>query len=243
MEELGLEQWVDSDLSYGHADITSAMLVPGTPFVRIGLLAILADVVAGTPPSGPVSPTTDLSIHMARPSALRSVHLEARVLKAGATLVVIQTLLTADDEKQPFATSLATFMNRPVDVGDRARPKARRLELPLGARIGARVLRPGTVELDPRDDIGNAFHGTVLGGVTAVLGELAAESVTTDDEPFVVTDLDIRFLNRVRVGPVRAVAEVIIDGPESRGRGVTISDTGYGDRIVAYVSAGGSSAW
>ena len=35
--ELGLTHWVDQGVSYGKADITSEMLVPGTSFVRIGI--------------------------------------------------------------------------------------------------------------------------------------------------------------------------------------------------------------
>jgi acyl-coenzyme A thioesterase PaaI-like protein len=94
--ELGLTHWVDHDVSYGNADVTADMLVPGTSFVRIGILATFADLVAGQPPSGAMNPTTDLSVHIDHPAEMSTVHLESRVVKAGATLVVIQTRLTAD---------------------------------------------------------------------------------------------------------------------------------------------------
>jgi acyl-coenzyme A thioesterase PaaI-like protein len=94
--ELGLTHWVDHDVSYGNADVTADMLVPGTSFVRIGILATFADLLAGQPPSGAMNPTTDLSVHIDHPAEMSTVHLESRVVKAGATLVVIQTRLTAD---------------------------------------------------------------------------------------------------------------------------------------------------
>ncbi len=239
ISELGLEHWVDDDVSYGRAEITADMLVPGTDFVRIGLLTTLVDLVAGQQSFGPITPTTDISVHMVQARGLRTVHLESRVLKAGATLVVVETLLAADDEDEPFATALATFMNRTIEVAPRPEWGTRLLDQPLSARIGARVLRPGTVELMPRDDVANAFHGTIQGGVMAIVGELAAESANGDDAPLALTDLDIRFLNRVKVGPARAVAEVVMDAPKKRVLRVAIRDRGNDDRLVAQVSASG----
>jgi acyl-coenzyme A thioesterase PaaI-like protein len=166
--ELGLTHWVDQDASYGRADITSEMLVPGTSFVRIGVLSTFADVVAGQPPSGAMNPTTDLSVHLDPPTEMSTVRLASRVVKAGATLVVIETRLTADHQAAPFATSLATFMNRNIQVTGRASQHSVRLSQPVAERIGARVTGPGTVEMMIRGDVGNRF-GSVQGGVLAVL--------------------------------------------------------------------------
>ena len=238
--ELGLTHWVDRDVSYGKADITAEMRVPGTSFVRIGILATFADLVAGQPPSGAMNPTTDLSVHIDRPTEMSTVHLESRVVKAGATLVVIETRLTADHLAVPFATSLATFMNRKIQVTGRAGQHSVRLSQPVAERIGAHVTGPGTVEMMIRDDVGNSF-GTVQGGVLAVLAELAAESAVGQDEPFVLTDLDARYLNRVKVGPVEAVAEVLIDRPPRGTLGVHVRDRGEG-RVVTYVAASGTTS-
>ncbi len=238
--ELGLTHWVDRDVSYGQADITSDMLVPGTSFVRIGILTTFADLVAGQPPSGAMNPTTDLSVHVEGPAEMSTVHLESRVVKAGATLVVIETRLTADHQKAPFATSLATFMNRQIQVTGRASRHSLRLRQPVAERIRAHVTRPGTVEMLIRDDVGNSF-GTVQGGVLALLAELAAESAVDQDELFVVTDLDARYVNRVKVGPVEAVAELLIDRPPRRTLVVRIYDQGEG-RLVTYVTASGTTS-
>jgi len=236
IQELGLEHWTDGGASHGRAAIVPEMLVPGTGVVRIGVLTVLADVVAGQPPSGPVSPTTDISVHVAHVRPMKSVSLVSRVLKAGRSLLVAETLLTADEEPEPFATSLVTFMNRSIDVGGGAPPSGQRLGEPVGERIGARVLHPGTVELAPQADLRNEHHGTVQGGVMALLAELAAESALGEAGPVVATDLDIRFLNRVKVGPARATARTLIADPRGWVLGVAIRDAGDADRMAAYTS-------
>jgi uncharacterized protein (TIGR00369 family) len=236
IDELGFEHWFADGQSRGRARVVPGLCVPGTPFVRIGVLAILADLVSGQPESGPVTPTTDLSVHLVRVRPMEWVYLAATVLKAGASLLFVETMLTADDEQEPFATSLATFMTRPVERLDHPDPVDVRLEQPFAARIGAEVLRPGVVEMAPRDDILNVFHGTVKGGILATLGELAAESLWAGGEPHLVTDLDIRFLNRVKVGPVRATARRVVAGRRGEVVDVSLHDAGDAMRPVAHVS-------
>lgn len=212
------------------------MLVPGTDIVRIGVLATLADVVAGQPPLGVISPTTDLSVHVARVRPVQSIDLVSWVRKEGATLVVTETHLMADGEEQPFATSLATFMNRRLHLEGRLRPPHEPLVAPVHARIGAQVLRPSVVEIEPRDDLANGHHGTIQGGVISMLAELAVES-TFEGEPVAVTGLDVRFLNRVKVGPARAVARALTRGVRGIVFSVSIVDAGNDDRPVAQVAA------
>jgi acyl-coenzyme A thioesterase PaaI-like protein len=236
IDELGFEHWFADGQSRGRAQVVPGMCVPGTPFVRIGVLAILADLVSGQPESGPVTPTTDLSVHLVRVVPMEWVNLAATVLKAGASLLFVQTMLTADDEREPFATSLATFMTRPVERLDRPDPVDVRLDQPFATRIGAEVLAPGVVEMAPRADILNAFHGTVQGGILATLGELAAESLWVGDEAHLVSDLDIRFLNRVKVGPVRATARRVVAGRAGEVVDVMLHDAGDAMRPVAHVS-------
>jgi acyl-coenzyme A thioesterase PaaI-like protein len=235
IDELGFEHWFSDGMTCGRALVLPGMCVPGTQIIRIGVLAILADLAAGQPESGAITPTTDLSVRVVRPRPMEWVTLAATVLKAGATLLVVETMLTADDEREPFATSLATFMNRRVTREEQADPVVARLDQPFGARIGARVLGRGVVELEPRHDIGNGFHGTVQGGVLATLGEMAAESLWAADEPHLVSELDIRFLNRVKVGPVLATAHLVVAGPHGDVVVVTMLDAGNAMRPVAHV--------
>jgi len=237
IEELGFEHWFSDGLSCGRVEVVPGMLVPGTPIVRIGLLAVLADLASGQPATGPVTPTTDLSVRVARLRPMESITLAARVLKSGATLLFVETLLTADEEPEPFATSLATFMSRPVVQMERLEPSRTRLTQPLAERIGAEVVGPGVAELALRADILNDHHhGTVQGGLLAVLGELSAASLWAEGEQRLVTDIDIRHLNRVKVGPVRASARIVVDGWRGTVVDGTLVDVGNGGRAVAHVS-------
>ena len=128
IDELGFEHWYVDGVSNGRAQVLPGMCVPGTRIVRIGVLAILADLTSGQPESGPVTPTTDLSVHLERVRPMGWVNLATTVLKAGASLLFVETMLTADDEQQPFATSLATFMRRPVERVDQPYPVGARLD-------------------------------------------------------------------------------------------------------------------
>jgi len=70
----------------------------------------------------------------------------------------------------------------------------------------------------------------------ATLAELAAESALEADRPSVVTSLDIRFLNRVKVGPVRARARPLVRAEGETVLAVSAVDAGNGDRPVAYAT-------
>ena len=107
IDELGFEHWFADGQSRGRARVVPGMCVPGTPFVRIGVLTVLADLVSGQPESGPVTPTTDLSVHLVRVRPMEWVNLAATVLKAGASLLFVETMLTADDELEPFRHAAA----------------------------------------------------------------------------------------------------------------------------------------
>jgi acyl-coenzyme A thioesterase PaaI-like protein len=238
MADLGLDHWIEGDRSHGRAPVTPGLWVPHTEFVRIGVLVQLADAISGQPPSGPITPTTDISLHVTGLRPMASVHLVSRVLKAGRLLAVCETLLMADDEDEPFAYSLSTFMNRSVPILERgARPPQPPLDQPLAERIGARVHARGVVELAPRSGVANPHHDTILGGVVAMLAELAAESLLAGDGPVVVTDLDVRFLNRVKVGPARATARPLMVGPAGQDVVVEIEDVGNEGRPVAFATA------
>jgi uncharacterized protein (TIGR00369 family) len=167
---------------------------------------------------------------------METISVAATPLKAGATLFFVETTLTADDEQEPFATSLATFMNRPVTLVNQFDLVDTRLDRPFHLRIGAEVLSPGVVELELSEDILNGHHGTVQGGVLATVGELAAESLCSGTEAHLVSELDIRFLNRVKVGPVRGVAFPIVEGRQGKVVVVKIMDAGDDMRPVAHVS-------
>jgi uncharacterized protein (TIGR00369 family) len=132
-------------------------------------------------------------------------------------------------------------MSRPVVQMPPLEPAEARLSQPLHERIGAVVLRPGVAELALRDDILNDHHhGTVQGGLLAALAEICATSLwghgEAVGEAHLVTDLDIRYLNRVKVGPVRASAQIVVDGWRGTVVDVTLVDAGSGMRPVAHAT-------
>jgi acyl-coenzyme A thioesterase PaaI-like protein len=236
--DLELDHWIEGSWSHGRVAVTPGLLVPHTEFVRIGVLAHLADVVSGQPPSGSITPTTDINVHVSDLRPMTSVHLASRLLKAGRLLAVCETLLMADDEDDSFAYSLSTFMNRslPPKSGG-ADLKEPPLDRPVAERIGAQIRAPGVVDVASHAEVANVHHGTILGGVLAMLAELATESLFAEGDPVVVTDLDVRFLNRVKVGPARATARTLMVGAAGRDVVVEVEDLGDEGRPVAYAVA------
>ena len=93
------------------------------------------------------------------------------------------------------------------------------------------------MEIDADQWISNGVAGTIQGGVQSLLAEIAAQHAVKPRE-LAVVDLDIRFLNRVRSGPVTASADVAsaeaptqaIDDTFVR---VAITDAGDDGRLVA----------
>ena len=94
--------------------------------------------------------------------------------------------------------------------------------------IAMRVVEPGVTEIEHGPFLQQA-SGSLQGGAVALLGELAAESLT--QRP--VLDLDTRYLTAVRQGPGRATA-VEIGGGLVRAE---VRDVGMDNRLAALVTA------
>lgn len=236
---LGIELWPEDGLTHGKAELKPEMWAPGTASPRIGVLATMVDVVAGSLPTGPVNPTVDLRLSLlSPPPAEGTVLMECRPLKLGRRLYIGETLLHAGDSKRPFARALTTFMNQPIPgvelFGGRA-------SSPVGAPsfdhlLNARVLAPGVVEMDGHPSVSNGFHGTIQGGAQALLAEIASEQALEPLGRFAPIDLDVRYLNRMQTDSAVARAEVLpgeILGARTR---VAIVESGDGGRIVSMVS-------
>jgi acyl-coenzyme A thioesterase PaaI-like protein len=235
---LGLELWAESDTTHGCLELGPEMCAPGTMRPRIGLLATLADVVAGSQPTGPINPTVDLRIQLlSMPSAPCTVRAVCRPLKVGRRLFVGETLMYLDGEGGPFARSTVTFMNQPMPFAPSPRPRDPST-MPASSfdeLLGARYLDRQTVAVDPSPALGNS-RGTVQGGVQAFVAELASEWALAPRGRFAVTDLEIRYLNRVKVGPLVAKAEVLSAGSGGVAVRVPLTDGGAGGRLVSLVS-------
>ncbi len=232
---LGLDLWFEDRLTHGRAELQPEMLAPGTDRPRVGVLATMVDMVAGFLPTGPVNPTVDLRISLVtRPPSTGSVYLVCRPAKLGRRLFVGETLLHTGDVERPFARSTVTFMNERMAAppGSGAPPAEE-----IRASSFDDVLRPRfrdecTVEMDAHPWVSNGPGGTIQGGAQSLLAEIAAERATG----LAVVDLDIRFLNRVRSGPVSARAEVSTRAVDDAFVRVAITELGDDQRLVSLVN-------
>ncbi len=214
---LGISLWTEGDLALARAEVQPEYFKPGTDRVRLGVLATLVDMVAGSPAHAIINPTVDLRVSLLAPAPTSgSIELVTHPVKSGRLLFVGETLLHTGDPAQPFARSVCTFMNKPLDA-------ERTGIFPLGqlgaehydASLQVREPEPGVFEMDNHEIVRNGANGTVQGGAQALLAELTGEralaraGLLDGDGDFVAIDLEIRYLNRVKEGPVRAHAEIV----------------------------------
>ena len=235
---LGLELSFVDGLTHGRVEVLPEMLAPGTDRPRIGVLVTLVDMVAGFLPTGPVNPTVDLRISLvARPPSTGTMYFVCRPAKLGRRLFVGETILHTGDVERPFARSTCTFMNQPMSQGPGSGgPAAEAIEVASFDEM----LRPRhpdayTAEMDAHPWVSNGPGGTIQGGVQSLLAEIAAERAVKPRE-LAPVDLDIRFLNRVRSGPVAATAEVSPGQLDDTFVRVAITDLGDDGRLVSLVN-------
>jgi len=234
---LGIELSLDGDLAIGRVEIIPSFLKPGTDRVRVGVLATLVDMVAGSPAHGVINPTVDLRVSILNRSPHDGiVFLVCRPIKIGRRLFVGETILHTGDIEQPFARSMVTFINQLLPEASLLRePMAL---TPLGAAsydesLLLRESAPGVFEMDAHEAVRNGIAGTIQGGAQALMAEIAAERALADHE---VVDLEIRYLNRLRTGPAVASGEVLPGGLDGVCVRVPITERGPDARIVSLAS-------
>jgi len=234
---LGISLWTEGDLALARAEVQPEFFAPGTDRVRMGVLATLVDMVAGSPAHSIINPTVDLRVSLLAPAPTSgAIELVTYPVKSGRLLFIGETLLHTGDVARPFARSVCTFMNKPLD-------SERTGIFPVGllgaehydASLQLREPEPGVFEMDNHDIVRNGANGTVQGGAQALLAELAGEralelSEASDHE---AVDLEIRYLNRVKEGPVVARAEVVPGGFDGLWVRVATTEPPVGNRIVS----------
>jgi acyl-coenzyme A thioesterase PaaI-like protein len=235
---LGIELWIDGDLAFGRAEVQSSFLRPGTDRVRMGVLATLVDMVAGSPAHAIINPTIDLRVSLlSRAPTSGAIELVCYPVKVGQRLFIGETLLHTGDPSRPFARSVCTFLNRPLEVerGDQKKfPVTELGSATYDEALQLRETEPGTFEMDLHEVVRNGANGTIQGGAQALMTELAGERALGDRaDDHEVVDLEIRYLNKVRHDRVRATGEVVpgvLDGICVR---VPIVESDADERIIA----------
>jgi acyl-coenzyme A thioesterase PaaI-like protein len=240
--QLAIEIAMGDGLVVGIAPIRSQLFAPDTTTIRTGLLATMVDLVAGHAPVGPVGPTIDLRVQrLAPPPTAGRIRLVCRPLRVGQRLIVAETRLASDaTPDEPFAVALTTFMNNrvgdPVPAGPRAIPPMD--EPSFDDFLAPRVDAGGNGDvlvLDPADRYANGIQATVQGGAQSLFAEIAAEHAVGDGR-WTAADLDIRFLGRLRTGPLEAHVEHLTVGHDRRSVRVTLSDGGEAGKTVSHVA-------
>ena len=66
---LGISLWTEGDLALARAEVQPEFFAPGTDRVRMGVLATLVDMVAGSPAHSIINPTVDLRVSLLAPRA------------------------------------------------------------------------------------------------------------------------------------------------------------------------------
>lgn len=128
-----------------------------------------------------------------------------------------------------------TSMRLPTVEPDGDRPGTRLPFLDhLGIRWQSADAQRAILELDARDDL-RGPSGALQGGAIVTLVDIAAVSVAalTGPELIVTSDLSLKFLAPGRVGPVRAVAELVKKGSRGITVEVRVRDVGADERLIA----------
>jgi acyl-coenzyme A thioesterase PaaI-like protein len=231
----------DNLTALGDATMGEHLRVPGSVLPRPSVLATIADCVAGVPSGLLIAPrlsvTLDIVVRLIAPAPgeERGDRLEMRgeIVKQGRSTVAGEVFFYDAVTMKPVAYSYLTFMGspRPQDRPpgfSRGMRTVGTMEKPFPEHVGARILEPGVAEMERTPFVIQAA-GSIQGGAVALLGEVAAESLTG----LPVIDLDVRYLSAVRVGPGRATATEL-------GRGlvrVEVRDGGRDDRLIALALA------
>jgi acyl-coenzyme A thioesterase PaaI-like protein len=191
------------------------------------------------PATGAINPTVDLNVQLiAPPPSFGTLHVVCHPVKMGRRLFVGEVLI--DCGAEPFARGMATFLNQPIPGHHPDGWNGQFRPVPLLESFDD-LIQPSyaddrTVVVACGPAINNGPGGTVQGGVQATIAELASEWVLSPIGNFAVTDLDIRYVGRVKVGPVAAAADVLsVNGSTAFVR-VTLVDRGNANSLVSTVA-------
>ncbi len=219
----------------GEMTINDALRFPGSGLPRASVLATIADCVAGLPACIATAPrlavTLDIVVHNVAERCGDRLEISGEIVKIGRSTVSGEVRFSDLESAALVAVSYLTFMVSPRPQDELA-PMQRGMRTsgsitaPFPEFLGVRTISPGVTEIDLVPLVMQASQ-TLQGGVFGVLAEVAARSLTKGP----VLDLDIRYLNAVRVGPGRAIATLL---GENLIR-VEVRDRGNDDRLASLV--------
>lgn len=200
----------DGEGSWGAAPVLVQTFAPGSHTIRTGILATYVDIVGGHVPAGALGPTIDLRIQVVAPTPTQGeIRLVGRPLRIGTRQVIAETTLHDGANPLPFAVAVTTFRNHllgfdlPAPLAE-STPMA---EASFDEFLATTVQGPRSLAMSPAPRVANGMQATVQGGAQALLAEMTAEHAFGGGSPMTARDLDIRYLDRLRTGPLVATAE------------------------------------
>jgi acyl-coenzyme A thioesterase PaaI-like protein len=227
----------DNMTAAGDATITDALRSLGSSLPRPSVLATIADCVAGIPAGLMIVPTLsvtlDIAVRIVAPVTGDRLEMKGELVKVGRSTVAGEVFFYDAETMATVAYSYLTFMGspRPQDHAPaftRGMRTVGSMQEPFAENVGAHILEPGVVEIERTPYVVQAA-GSLQGGIVALIGEMAAESLLGSP----VIDLDVRYLSAVRVGPGLATATDLGDGVVR----VEVRDLGREGRLTSLVSA------
>jgi acyl-coenzyme A thioesterase PaaI-like protein len=220
--------------------------------VRASVLAFAIDVVAGIPldqDAGTWTLTSDMSVRMRPVPAPERIDATNSILRQGRRSSTCLVELRSE-RGEPVAAGAIGFANIPRKETDPPKPNVPIGQIPLLFRDTATLTRPlreeagievidpaeGVVQVEVTPELRNPA-GTLQGAMVALLAEAAAEDLlaTRFELPVVVTGLDLRYLRKAQVGPVRTRCSLLGTGPDAPVQ-VELIDTST-DQITTLVYA------
>ncbi len=251
MSTMGLEHDVDDQVGWGRVTL-GPYLCTGKGWPSAAVLITFADVLIGRLASQRTMPrisvTANLGVRMVgTPPPDGQLKLHGRLVKTGRTMSVGETIVTAAGSGDVVATSLGTFLAspRPQDVAPdgfrrtEPSPVPDRVAPTLAEHVGLQLKEPGVVTAGLRPDLFNATE-SLQGGVTALMGELAAQTAATEAAgvPHVLDTLDVYYLAAGRVGPFVTRTRMLSAEPARTLAQVEVRDSGRDDRLLAVILSG-----
>jgi acyl-coenzyme A thioesterase PaaI-like protein len=240
----------DDRLQSVHLDPYPQLCANGV--VRISVWVLMADIIGGWQAERSAGTdwtfTTDLSVRAPVLRVPERVVGTSTTLRAGKGNVAAEAFMH-DETGALFAYSHVGFIRMPRRASDPPKPdmasSARNwgerelLTSLLAEAAGAEIVDPviGHIEVALEDRLRNPA-GAMQGAMVALVGELAAEELAAHHlgGPFVVTEIDVRYLAMGRIGPVYSRAD-FVGPPSGRTVRVELRDRGNDDRLISAILA------
>ena len=233
---IGMRRWSDHGAPRGDIVVEPWLRGPNGQ-LRVGVAAILSDLVIGIPPTGTTTSTVELSVRWTAeaPTAGR-VTCAGRIRKWGQRLMFGEASL-CDESGVVVGFAAGTFVSGEIgpssDLTTDPSPwgGSTFAHRSVAEALQVEVRGPGELAMPMQPWVMNGPGGTVQGGIQACLAELAAEQALPG--AYHVTDLAVRYFNRGKVGPILAVTQVLPSAGSDRSVLIEMSDAGNGNRPLS----------